>query len=363
MMTEGKGDEMSTNNNAKNEGLSRRKFIRNSALGVAGMTLGGKLTEGLSSPFTTAQSSAKSKVVLIKHSKVVSNAGKIEQPLLDQMLEKSMTTFSGKNSLQDAWRQFVSPEDLIGLKLNTLGLMDLQSTDYNHHFTGVVSSIVSGLKTSGIQDKNLIVWDRSDQELQSAGFTIQKEEGKMRIIGNNVTRREPGIGFNPKSHAVGDKSTKLSRILTDMNTSLINIPLIKTHSNALFTCALKNHYGSIENARDFHANNCTQPGIPEIAAIPEIQTKQKLIIVDALLIPIEGGPRWRRNFIRPLGALLVGTDPVAIDAVAVQLLDKLREKDNLEALNGRVPHIDLAEKLGLGTAQKDKIELISLELG
>jgi hypothetical protein len=344
-------------------GLSRRKFIRNSALGMAGLTIGGRSIEGIAFSKAVNLTAAKSKVVLVKHSQVIDSAGKLQQPLLDKMLAKAITTFSGADSLQDAWRQYVTPEDLVGLKLNTLGLMDLQRSDYNQHFTGIIASITAGLRESGIQDKNIVVWDRSDQELQSAGFSIQKEEGRLRILGSNLSRREPGIGFASTSHAVGGKTTRLSRIFTEMNTALINIPLIKTHSNAVFTCALKNHYGTIENARDFHANNCTQPGIPEINALPEIKKKQKLIIVDALLIPIEGGPRWRRNFIRPCGALLVGTDPVAIDAVAADIMDGLRKKDSLEPLVGRIPHIELAEKLGLGTAQKDNIDLQSIELG
>ena len=173
-------------------GLSRRRFIRNSALGVAGLTLGGKLTEGISLPHIAAQSGAKSKIVLVKHSQVVDSTGKIQQPLLDKMLAKAISTFSGENSLKDAWRQYVTPEDLVGLKLNTLGLMDLQRSDYNQHFPGIISSITSGLRETGIQDKNIVVWDRSEEELQSAGFAIQKvhereAEETIRIL-NELTR-------------------------------------------------------------------------------------------------------------------------------------------------------------------------------
>ena len=39
------------------------------------------------------------------------------------------------------------------------------------------------------------------------------------------------------------------------------------------------------------------------------------LIADAVLCVYDGGPRWRRNAIAPLGTILIGTDPVAVDAV------------------------------------------------
>lgn len=342
--------------------LSRRHFIKQSAFGVLGLSLSGGLTSSIP-PSLSDKTGGNSKIILVKHSKVVDEAGKIQQPLLQEMLNKAITTFTGKNSLSDSWLQLISPEDVIGLKLNTLGLMDIEGTDYNQHFPAMVAAIASSLQKAGVKEENLVVWDRSEEELKSAGFAIQKEQGRMRVMANNITRREPSFGFNPKSHAVGDRTSRVSRILADMCTALINIPVIKTHSNAIFTCALKNHYGSIDNPREFHATNCTEPGIPEVNAIPVIRNKQRLIICDALLIPTESGPRWRRRFIRPYGGILVGTDPVAVDTVALKILDQLRMKDSMTPISGHVPHIPLSEKLGLGTNEDSKIEIVNLDLG
>jgi uncharacterized Fe-S center protein len=74
---------------------------------------------------------------------------------------------------------------------------------------------------------------------------------------------------------------------------------------------------------------------------------------------IEGGPRWNRRFIRPFGGLLVGTDPVAVDAVAVGLMDELRKAEGMEPLAPRVPHIGLAEQLGLGRSKPADIDLVT----
>jgi len=109
---------------------------------------------------------------------------------------------------------------------------------------------------------------------------------------------------------VGGLTSRVSRILDEVTTSMINICVPKTHGGAVFTNALKNHYGTVDNPGRMHGNNCTNPGIPEVNAIPIIRKKQKLVVSDALLMVIEAGPRWDRRFIRPFGGILVGTDPV-----------------------------------------------------
>ena len=76
------------------------------------------------------------------------------------------------------------------------------------------------------------------------------------------------------------------------------------------TGSIKNHFGSIDNPREFHPNNATNPGIPEINVIPVIRDKQKLIIADALLCVFDGGPRWNRDKICVNNEIIIGTDPV-----------------------------------------------------
>jgi len=59
----------------------------------------------------------------------------------------------------------------------------------------------------------------------------------------------------------------------------------------------------------------------------------------------------------------VGTDPVAVDAVALRILDDKRAEDGMDRIAPRVPHLALAEKLGLGKSRFEDIELVTLNLG
>jgi uncharacterized protein (DUF362 family) len=297
---------------------------------------------------------------MARHSQVIDEAGRIDMPLLQKMIDKAVVTFSGENTLADAWAKYFSADDVVGLKVNALGCVDLQGMDYLQHFPAVTNAIVSGLKKAGVKEKNVIIWDRSDEELGQASFTINRDPNAMRIMGNKTKRRGSDAKFNPKSYPVGKSSSRVSSILADLTTSMINIPVPKTHGSATFTGALKNHYGTIDNPRDFHPNSCTNPGIPEVNTIPMIRNKQKLIICDAMMVAIEGGPRWRRSFAKTYSAILVGTDPVAIDTIAVKMLDEKRAEEGMDPIAQRVRHIPVSAELGLGTNNMDNIELLKI---
>ncbi len=345
----------------KSGAYSRRRFLKQTALTAAGWAAARKLAPGFDGWLDARLSPEKSKVVLVRHKAVVDASGKVQSPLLQEMLDKALTTFTGQSSVSDAWRRFISPEDVVGLKINTLGCQSVQGTDYTQHFPAIIEAVARGLRGIGIKDRSIVIWDRSEEEMKEAGLTIQTDPGAMRFIANKPGRRDPG-DYAATSYPVGGGSSRVSRILADVCTTLINIPVPKTHGNSIFTCSLKNHYGTIDNPNRYHANNCSDPGIAEVNAIPIICQKQKLVVSDALLIVTEGGPRWDRRFIRPYGGVLVSTDPVAVDAVALSILDDLRKTDGMEPIAPRVPHIALAEKLGLGKSRLEDIELVTVNL-
>ena len=351
----------------KNEkdGLSRRDFIKHTSLSALGVSLLGAIPSSLKGAFLSDSVSVKSKVVLVRHSKVIAATGETDQIILDEMLKTAVTNFSGENSTASFWQKYFTPNDSIGLKVNTLGLTGISGSPATNHFQAITTSIIDSFRPAGIKDENFIIWDRSEEELVSAGFTIQSERGKTRVIGNVATRKgSGGVGYAEEELKVGDKTTHLSKILTEICSSIINIPLMKDHGAAGITGALKNHYGTINNARDFHSNNCTNPGIPEINLLSGIRSKQKLIIMDALMGVFNGGPRWDRNFMWPYGGILIGTDPVAIDTVLLNIInDKRKSKGMAEITESHAKHIKISGEMGLGTNKLDEIDFVKIELG
>jgi hypothetical protein len=342
--------------------LSRRDFLTRSGVGVLGLSFSGRLTSLVAAE--EEPGIAGSKVVLVRHRKVIDSEGRVQQSLLQEMLDEAVTTFTGRKSTADAWREFFSPEDVIGMKINANSASMLQGSALNGHYQALTSAILSGCGRAGIEENRFVVWERSEEELSNAGFTVQKDARKLRVLGTNKRRRETGgIGFSGESFPVGDESTHVSKILTEICTAMINIPVLKDHGIAGITGSLKNHYGSIDNPRQFHDNGCTGPGVPEINAIPVIRSKERLIVCDALLGVYNGGPRWKRPYIWPYGGLIVGTDPVAVDSVLLGLLDEKRQLEDMERLGHRARHIQAAQELGLGNADSSRFQLVRKELG
>lgn len=341
---------------------TRRKFIKQITAGAIGITLvDGIMPVFASSPFPIG--GAKSKVVIVKHSQAVNPSGVINQSVIQAMIDKGITEFTGKNTLSDAWSQFFTSEEIVSLKVNTLGQDSLFGTDYMQHFKGVTTAIINGLKEISLPEQNMFIWERSDEELVNGGYTIQREEGKLRIMGTRQQRKGANEGFNPESYPVGNLSTRVHSFITDLSTSYINIPVLKTHGTAGMTGSLKNHYGSIDNPREFHPNNATNPGIPEINAIPVIRDKQKLVVADALLGVFDGGPRWNRDKIWVNNEIIIGADPVAVDTIMMKKLDEKREMEGYEPIEPNAIHLPLSEELGLGNHNFSNIEMIEINLG
>ena len=345
--------------------LSRREFIKKTSLSAIGVSLLSGVPSIVKGAILNKSISAKSKVVLVQHSKVISATGETDTAILNDMLNSAITSFSGENSAASYFKKIFTHQDIIGLKINTLGISNIAGSPATNHYQAITSSIINSLEPAGISAENIIIWDRSEDELTTAGFTIQKEKGQTRILGNMGKRGgQGGEGYSEKELMVGEKTTRLSKILTEMATAMINIPLMKDHGTAGVTGALKNHYGTINNPRDFHADNATNPGIPEINLLQDIRGKQRLIIMDALMGVFNGGPRWDRRFMWPFGGILIGTDPVAVDTIMYNLINERRISEGLQVISeANAKHIRIAGEIGLGKNNLDEIDLVKIMLG
>jgi uncharacterized protein (DUF362 family) len=126
---------------------------------------------------------------------------------------------------------------------------------------------------------------------------------------------------------------------------LINLPVLKGHCQTNITCALKNMKGCIPDSekRKFHTLGLHKP----IAYLNKA-IRQNLIIVDGMNGDLnfeEGGNPVQMN------RLIAGKDPVLIDAYAAHLLGFGIEE---------VPYIEMAEEIGVGSADLSNADIIEL---
>jgi len=131
---------------------------------------------------------------------------------------------------------------------------------------------------------------------------------------------------------------------------LINLPVAKSHNLTHVSFGMKNWMGVVKSPIRWHENR--EEKLQQ--AIADINTvlKPKLTIMDISRGLLTNGPGGPGKFAR-LNMVVAGTDPVAIDAFAL----------NLAAWNGRrklpseIPHIARAAQNGVGTYNFSDIDI------
>ena len=124
---------------------------------------------------------------------------------------------------------------------------------------------------------------------------------------------------------------------------IVNLPIFKSHVSMVFTCALKNIKGVVQDKVHYlmHQTNLA-------AAMMDIWSviKADLTIAD-LIRPMEGfGPH--AGIPHDLGCVVASKDPVALDATACRMVGLDQSK---------VQYFQAAEERGLGNSDFSKIEL------
>jgi len=344
--------------------LGRRDFIQKGSVSLVGAGLAALVSRRSAGD----QPGQSSKIVMVKHAEATDDRGTGSADIVRQMVNRSIREFTGKDSLRDAWREFVSPDDVVGLKVNVRGGRELSTQPC------VVTPIVDGLVSAGVKRNNIIIWDAWSRELVRAGYTLNESGDGVRCYGTDRGKYRPRRGpgrrtdgdswksfYSPEPVAVEDKTVYFSGILADEITALINVPLIKDHRIAGVTVSMKNHFGSILNPSDLHGN-CCDPYLAALNATAPIKDKTRLIIVDGLRALYNGGPRdnsrwkWRQN------SIIAGTDTVAIDHLALQIIEEKRSENGLAPLGERARHVATAARMGLGTNDPARIDVREIDL-
>ncbi|MCP4542838.1 MAG: DUF362 domain-containing protein [Chloroflexi bacterium] len=284
-----------------------------------------------------------SKVVHARHASVWDDDILVPEAIR-QMLDSSITTLTGLNDPGKAWATLFDPGERIAIKVNTIN-----SSNFWTH-TPLVMAVAECLQGIGIPDEQIIIFDRSTGELRSAGFPVNQNGPGVRCYGTD--------GNYTAGWTLLDTNIVLSDILLNCD-ALINIPILKGHSLAGCTFAMKNHYGTIDNAPRFHRP--IGPAIAGLNALQPIRDRTRLIIGDMLTICTQD---WR---IAVTGdSILMSVDPVAHDTVGLQeLVDVITSqgKSVTGTMNTATWWLEQGAELGLGIHNLDNIELVKVAAG
>ena len=329
---------------------NRRDFLKTAAAGA--VVLGAESKIAVAKTVTVKADA--SKVILTQDDAVRKPDNSIDEQRLAKMLDKSMFALTSATVVAEAWKHIVSAGQRISIKVNTIAGPGLSP------HVALVNLVCERLQQAGIKPGDIIIWDRTNRELQRAGFTISTDPSRVRCFGTDT----PGFGYEEAVESYGSVKTQFSKILMQHSDGMINMALLKDHVGAGVTVSMKNMYGVINNPRDQHAKS-GNPHVADLNAMPAIRSKMKLTIVDGLTGVYDGGPSFHPEHAWNFNGLLVSQDPVALDLTAWQIIDRARVQHGLQTLaaTGRPPLYIATAADGshkLGTDDPKRIALLQV---
>jgi len=304
--------------------------------------------------------------------------------VIDRMIAEGMLALTGEKSLKRAWRHFVKPGEVIGLKLNPVAGKPL-STSHE-----VVRSVIGQLTDAGIRERHIVLWDRREFQLHETGFTPEAYPG-IKVTGTEQKDKD-GSYYDSDGKLYGEKmidtdwyyhaNTEMkydeytlpfminegeysyfSKIVTKELQKIINLPILK-NAGANVTLCLKNlAFGCISNTSRLHARLWNNT-VAEVPAFPPIRDKVVLNIVDGIKGCYNGGPGANPQFFTYYKDILIGTDPVAVDRIGYDIVIKKRIEMGIqkEDTGSGIATLKMAKEMGLGEYENDKMEVIRKDL-
>jgi hypothetical protein len=286
----------------KERTITRRDFLRV----TAGTAMAAALGPGLPGE---ARAEATAKVVLIRNARVLGPQDRVQDEILKSMLDEAVKSLLGADKPMEAWKKLFKSSDVVGIKSNE--------------------------------------WQKlpTPKELETA-----------------IKRRLLDVGVAEKNIDIDDRGVLNNPIFLNA-TALVNVRPLRTHHwSGVGTC-IKNYIQFVPDPSSYHDEGCSPLG--KIWTYPIVKGKTRLNILSALTPQFygRGANFFDRRYVWPYKGLIVGTDPVAVDAIGAHLLQAKRIAffGEDKALDVPPIHIMVADKkYHLGVSDLSRIQLIKL---
>lgn len=279
--------------------ISRREFLKSTGAAAIVATAGIPLG-------TAAPSQEQSTVVLVRNRGVVREDGSLNESVLEVMLNDAMTALLDVDTPDAAWERLFTPTDIVGIKTNVWRYLRTPIALENH-----MRQRLQGL---GIAEENIAVSDRS-------------------VLSDPVFRRA---------------------------SALINVRPMRAHNWSGVGGCVKNYIMFTPDPSAYHPDSCVDLGA--IWNLPPVKGRTRLNVLLMLTPQFNclGPHHFDREFTWPYCGMIVGTDPVALDAVGLRIIEARRREYFKEESPVRpsAKHIRAAEeKHHIGVADPARITI------
>jgi hypothetical protein len=281
--------------------ITRRDFLKATA-GVAAATT-------LSLPKKGRATADAAKVVLVRDRDVLGPNEEIRPAVLQRMLDDGVCRLLDKKDPAAAWQGLFKKSDVVGIKSNAW--------------------------------RNL----PTPPEMEEA-----------------IRKRLLDAGVSPDNIGVGDRGV-LDNPLFQRATALVNTRPVRSHHWSGVGTLLKNYIQFVPRPSEYHPNGCADLG--RIWTLPHVKGKTRLNVLVALTPQFwgRGASFFDRRFVWPYKGIIVGTDPVAVDAVGAELLrlKRIASFGEDRPLDVEPVHITEADrKYHLGVSDLSRIRIVKV---
>lgn len=288
----------------RNPGTSRRNVLR--------ACLAGALAR-------RGAAQGRSRVVISRDPLLRQAGGGADSSRLLKVLDRAVQSIYDSDSPVEAWKRVARPGEVVGLKVNCLAGRGASTS------VALVDAVCERLQQAGIPQKNIVIWDRLDSDLERAGYRVASRKDRIRCIGNDAS------GYDTELAIYGSVGSLLSTTLTQTCDAVINLPVLKDHGIVGVTMALKNLFGAIHNPNKYHVN-AGDPYVADVNMLPPVRRKVRLTICDAITAQYEGGPTYMPQWSWPYNGVIVSRDPVALDYTGWQIIEAKRAEKGMKPL-------------------------------
>lgn len=257
----------------------------------------------------SASSADRSTVVLIRDADALDEKSAVNAEVIQRMLDQAVMKLFTADTPQDAFRTMIKPNHTVGIKTN--------------------------------------VWS----------YLPTPPE-----VENAIKQRVLDVGVPEEKIGIDDRTVRENPIFQNAD-SIINVRPLRTHYLSGVSGCMKNLIMFSESQIKWHPNSCQDLGL--LQTLPEVKGKLRLHVLCALTPQFHGrgAHHFSRRYVWNYKGLIVGTDVVAVDAVALRLL-MAKRTEVLGASRALPPvpiHIQRADKVhGLGNSNMAKIDLVKL---
>jgi len=286
--------------------INRRQFIKTASAAALAAPL---ILRGGEPAAPRAAAESRSRVVLVRDLAVLDENGQPRAAVVQEMLDAGVKALTGRPDPQSAWQTLVKPQDIVGIKNNRW--------PYLRTTPEVENALKTRLIEAGVKEANIGIDDL-------------------------------GVLRNP---------------IFQKSTALINARPMRSHHWSGVGSLIKNYIMFIPEPISIHPDSCAD--LASIWDLPIIKGKTRLNVLVMFTPQFHSfGPHsFNPKYVWKYHGLLMGFDPVAVDATGLRLIESIRREyfGDDRPLNPPAKHIAVADtKYHLGTADPAKIELIKI---